>query len=163
MSTYLKAKKGGLDRLRALRNALVMLRMWYLRKLWGMDIHPSCQISLSAKLDFTYPAGVHVGENTYLAFESRILCHDRTRGLYLHTRIGKNCFIGGRSMILPGVEIGDGCVVGAGAIVTKSVPAACVVAGNPAQILRENIEVGPYGRFANADANEHELVLRGEV
>lgn len=163
MNTYLKAKKGKLDRLRPLRHVLVSLQMWYLRRVWGMDIHPSCQISLSAKLDFTYPAGVHVGEDTYLAFESRILCHDRTRGLYLHTRIGKYCFIGGRSLILPGVEIGDGCVVGAGSVVTKSVPAGCVVAGNPAQILRQNIDVGPFGRFADADAREHDLVVRGDV
>jgi acetyltransferase-like isoleucine patch superfamily enzyme len=163
MNTYLKAKKGKLDRLRPLRHVLVSLQMWYLRRVWGMDIHPSCQISLSAKLDFTYPAGVHVGEDTYLAFESRILCHDRTRGLYLHTRIGKNCFIGGRSLILPGVEIGDGCVVGAGSVVTKSVPAGSIVAGNPAQIIRRNIDVGPFGRFADADAREHDLVARGDV
>lgn len=163
MKTHLKAKKRGLNRLGALRYVLVSLRLWYLRRIFGMDIHPSCQISLSAKLDLTYPAGVHVGEDSYLAFESRILCHDRTRGLYLHTRIGKNCFIGGRSLILPGVEIGDGCVIGAGAVVTKSVPAGCVVAGNPAQILRQNIEVGPFGRFADADAREHDLVARGDV
>jgi acetyltransferase-like isoleucine patch superfamily enzyme len=162
MEKYLKAKKRGLDRLGGLRYALVSLRVWLFRKLFGMDIHPSCQISLSAKLDLTYPAGVHVGENTYLAFESRILCHDRTRGLHLHTRIGKNCFIGGRSLILPGVEIGDGCVVGAGAVVTKSMPEACVIAGNPARILRRNVVVGPYGRFSDADAREHELVARGE-
>ena len=163
MKTHLKAKKRGLNRLGALRHVLVSLRLWYLRRVFGMDLHPSCQISLSAKLDLTYPAGVHVGEDSYLAFESRILCHDRTRGLYLHTRIGKNCFIGGRSLILPGVEIGDGCVIGAGAVVTKSVPAGCVVAGNPAQILRQNIEVGPFGRFIDADAREHDLVVGGDV
>ena len=128
-----------------------------------MDIDSSCQISLSAKLDFTYPLGVHVGAYSYLAFESRILCHDRTRGLYLHTRIGKNCFIGGRSLIMPGVEIGDGCVVGAGSVVTKSIPSGCVVAGNPAKILRQGIDVGAYGRFSDADAMEHELALRGDV
>lgn len=161
--TYRKAKKQGLNRLGAVRNALLSLRLWYLRRLWGMDIHPTCQVSLSAKFDFTYPAGVHVGENSYLAFESRILCHDRTRGLYLHTRVGKNCFIGGRSLILPGVTIGDSCVVGAGSVVTKSVPDSCVVAGNPAQILRRDIDVGSYGRFSDADAKEHELVERGEI
>ena len=116
MKTNLKAKKRGLNRLGALRHVLVSLRLWYFRRVLGMDIHPSCQISLSAKLDLTYPIGVHVGAESYLAFESRILCHDRTRGLYAHTRIGKNCFIGGRSLILPGVEIGDGCVIGAGAV-----------------------------------------------
>lgn len=163
MTTHLKTRKRGLNRLAALRNILVSTRLWFYRRMLGMDIHPSCQVSLSAKLDLTFPVGVHVGENSYLAFESRILCHDRTRGLYLHTRIGRNCFIGGRSLILPGVEIGDGSVIGAGSVVTKSVPAGCVAAGNPAQILRHNIVVGPFGRFVDADATEHELVTKGDA
>jgi len=104
---------------------------------------------------------VHVGAQSYVAFEARILTHDMTRGLYLHTRIGQNCFIGGRSLILPGIEIGDNCVVGAGSVVTKSVPPRSLVAGNPARILRENIEVGPYGRFATADATESALAEAG--
>ena len=128
-----------------------------------MDIHPTCEMSLSAKLDKTFPIGVHIGAHSYLAFESRILCHDRTRGLYLHTRIGKNCFVGGRSLILPGVEIGDNCVIGAGSVVTKSVPAHSIVAGNPARVIKEEIEVGHYGRFLNADAVENELVLRDQT
>lgn len=156
-----KARRRGLNRLSGLRNILVTLRRSALRRLWGMDIDPTAQFSLSAKFDRTFPIGVHVGPHSYIAFEARILTHDRTRGLYLHTRIGANCFIGGRSMILPGVEIGDNCVVGAGAVVTKSVPPGCVVAGNPARILRRGIEVGPYGRFLDADATESDLASRG--
>lgn len=156
-----KARRRGLNRLGRLRNALVGLRRGFLVRIWGMDIHPTAQLSLSAKLDRTFPIGVHVGAQSYIAFEARILCHDRTRGLYLHTRIGENCFIGGRSLILPGVEIGDGCVVGAGSVVTKSVPARSVVAGNPAKVLREGIEVGPYGRFLDADETEARLAEQG--
>jgi acetyltransferase-like isoleucine patch superfamily enzyme len=141
----------------------VVTRLWYYRTFWQMDIDPSCQISLSAKLDLTFPAGVHIGAYTYLAFESRILCHDRTRGLYLDTRIGRNCFIGGRSLIMPGVVIGDGCIVGAGSIVTKSLPAGSIAAGNPARILRAEVLVGPYGRLPGADETEHNLVLKGET
>lgn len=155
--TYKKMRRTGLNRLSWLRNLLVTARRLYYTRLWGMDLHPTAQFSLSAKLDRTYPRGVHVGANSYIAFDTRILCHDRTRGLYLHTRIGENCFIGGCSLILPGVEIGDNCVVGAGSVVTKSVPPRCVVAGNPARVLRENIEVGPYGRFTDADATESRL------
>ena len=158
---YKKAKKRGLNRLSSLRNALVTLkRVWYC-KVWGMDIHETAQFSLSAKFDRTFPIGVHVGPHSYIAFDTRILTHDRTRGLYLHTRIGANCFIGGCSLILPGVEIGDNCVVGAGSVVTKSVPPRSIVAGNPAKIIRSDIEVGEYGRFLDADATESALAEQG--
>lgn len=156
-----KARKRGLNRIARFRNMLVGLRRQILVKLWGMDLHPTMQMSLSAKLDRTFPIGVHVGENSYVAFEARILTHDRTRGLYLHTRIGKNCFIGGRSMILPGVAVGDNSIVAAGAIVTKSVPPKSIVAGNPARIVRSDIEVGPYGRYLFADETESRLAEAG--
>ncbi len=162
-TSYKKVKRQGLNKLSILRNFLVGSRRFYYRKIWKMDIHPTAQLSLSAKLDQTFPKGVHIGAHSYLAFNSRILCHDRTRGLYLHTKIGQNCFIGGNSLILPGVEIGDNCVVGAGSVVTKSVPPKSVVAGNPAKILRSNINVGEYGRFSDADATESKLVDEGRT
>jgi putative colanic acid biosynthesis acetyltransferase WcaF len=52
-------------------------------------------------------------------------------------QIGSNVFIGLRAIVLPGITIGDGTVIGAGAVVTKNVPPACVAAGNPARPLRE--------------------------
>jgi acetyltransferase-like isoleucine patch superfamily enzyme len=156
-----KAKRRGLNKLRGLRNFLVWAKRAYLCKVWGMDIHPTAQLSLSAKFDRTFPIGVHVGPYSYVAFDARVLTHDRTRGLYLHTRIGANCFIGGCSLILPGVEIGDNCVVGAGSVVTRSVPARSIVAGNPARVIRSDIEVGAYGRFLTADAAESALAEQG--
>lgn len=51
--------------------------------------------------------------------------------------IGDNVWIGANVTILPGVEIGDCAVVGAGSVVTKNVPANTVVAGNPAVVIRE--------------------------
>ncbi|MCB2114962.1 MAG: acyltransferase [Rhodobacteraceae bacterium] len=156
-----KARRRGLNRLSGLRNLLVdTKRLWY-RKVWGMDIHPTAQFSLSAKFDRTFPLGIHIGPYSYVAFDVRILTHDRTRGLYSHTRIGANCFIGGCSLILPGVEIGDNCVVGAGSVVTKSVPPRSIVAGNPAKVIRSNIEVIEYGRFTDADLIESQLAEQG--
>lgn len=156
-----KAKRRGLNKLSGLRNLLVNAKRLYFRKVWGMDIHPTVQFSLSAKFDRTFPVGVHIGPYSYVAFDARILSHDVTRGLYLHTRIGANCFIGGCSLILPGIEIGDNCVVGAGSVVTKSVPPRSIVAGNPARIIRSDIDVGRYGRFLTADATESALARGG--
>src|SRR3546814_7623079 len=51
--------------------------------------------------------------------------------------LGRNVWIGGAAVILPGVSIGDNAVIGAGSVVTKDVPAGCVVAGNPAKMIRE--------------------------
>lgn len=48
-------------------------------------------------------------------------------------RIGNHCWIGAKVVILKDVELGDGCVVGAGAVVTHSVPPGVVVAGIPAR------------------------------
>ena len=50
--------------------------------------------------------------------------------------LGRNVWIGGAAVILPGVTIGDDAVVGAGSVVTKDVPPGCVVAGNPAKVIR---------------------------
>lgn len=50
--------------------------------------------------------------------------------------IGPRCFIGFRACVLPGVTLGEGCVVGAQAVVTRSFPAGSVLAGSPARLLR---------------------------
>ncbi|QKD13837.1 acyltransferase [Mesorhizobium sp. NZP2077] len=60
--------------------------------------------------------------------------------------IGDNVWIGRNSIILPGVELGDHSVIGAGSVVTKSVPARSLVAGNPARILREVVASPDYIR-----------------
>lgn len=51
--------------------------------------------------------------------------------------IGKNCWIGAGSMILPDIEIGDNVVVGAGSVVTKDLPSDVVAVGNPCRVLRK--------------------------
>ena len=50
--------------------------------------------------------------------------------------IGDDVWIGAGAIILPGVTIGNKAVIGAGSVVTKDVPESCVVAGNPAMIIR---------------------------
>lgn len=51
--------------------------------------------------------------------------------------IGKNCWIGDHCVILPGVAIGDYSIIGAGSIVTKSVPPYTIAVGNPARIIKQ--------------------------
>src|SRR4051794_4058891 len=146
-----------------LREALVATKRAYLTRVFGMDIHPTAQFSLSAYFDRTYPKGVHVGRNSWVALEAVILTHDRTRGLYLQTRIGENCFVGARSLVLPRVTVGDNSIVAAGAVVTRDVPPQSIVAGNPARVVRSDIDVIEYGRYRNADETTHALKAQGLI
>ena len=75
--------------------------------------------------------------------DAKILSHDATasrlrpgeKGEYI-TTLKKNCFIGMGAIILPGITVGEDSIVGAGSIVTKDVPDGCLVAGNPALIIK---------------------------
>jgi len=60
------------------------------------------------------------------------------------TYVRKGASIGSSATILAGVNVGENAIVGAGAVVTKDVPANTIVAGNPARILREIKEVIPF-------------------
>lgn len=150
-----------LNRLRWLRREIVRARRFYYTRVWGMDIDPTATFSLSVKFDKTNPAGVHIGARSYIAFDVAILTHDMTRGLRRDTRIGKHCFIGARSIILPGLTIGDESIVAAGSVVTKDVPPRSIVAGNPAQVIRRNVRVGPYGQIVTSEPPKAKLVVAG--
>lgn len=152
-----KARRRGLNRVSWLRAGLVGLRRFWQTTVFGMDIAPSAQISLSARLDRTFPIGVHIGARSYVALGALVLTHDRTRGLYVHTHVGEDCFIGARSILLPGVRVGHGSIVAAGSVVTRDVPPCSIVAGNPARVIESEIRVGPYGRLLDADLTEHRL------
>ena len=52
-------------------------------------------------------------------------------------RIGRNVWIGGGAIILPGVTIGDNALIGAGSVVTKDIPSRVFAAGNPCRVIRE--------------------------
>ncbi|ALB71555.1 maltose O-acetyltransferase [Cronobacter muytjensii] len=112
-----------------------------------------------------YGYNIYLGENFYANFDCVILdvCPVRigdncmlAPGVHIYTAthpldpternsglefakpvtIGNNVWIGGRAIINPGVTLGDNVVVGSGAVVTHSVEDNCVVAGNPARVIR---------------------------
>ncbi|MBC1475212.1 sugar O-acetyltransferase [Listeria grandensis] len=80
-----------------------------------------------------FAPGVHI----YTAYHP-LDATERNSGLELAKPviIGNNVWLGGRSVINPGITIGDNAVIGSGSIVTKDVAANTVVAGNPARVIR---------------------------
>ncbi len=84
---------------------------------------------------------IEIEDDVVIAPRVYILAHDASTWLHLgRTRLApviirSKVFIGAGSIILPGVTIGYSSIVGAGSVVTRSVPAETVVAGNPARVV----------------------------
>lgn len=81
-----------------------------------------------------------IGPNVTIASAGHpILPELREKGYQYNmpVHIGKNCWIGAGSVILPGITIGDNTVIGAGSVVTKDIPENVVAVGNPCRVLRE--------------------------
>lgn len=86
---------------------------WLLRNIYKMNIGKGCRIAHSAHLDKSInPKGIHIGDNTWILREAMILAHDHSRNLRTDVRIGSNCVIGVRSIIMPGIHIGNQVVIG---------------------------------------------------
>ena len=104
-------------------------------------------------LDKLNRKGIHIGSGCLIASGTTILAHEhifvKPDGSYYmkDTYIGDNCFIGVRSLICPGVHIGNQCVVGGGSIVTKDVPDNCMVVGVPAKIIKTGIQMNEHARL----------------
>lgn len=113
----------------------------------GATIGEGCEIYPTMTIDsepYLVTIGNHVRINSFV----HLITHDGACwvaraikeelsdcDLFGPIAIGNNVSIGTNALILPGVTIGDNCIVGAGAVVTKSVPANSVVAGVPAKVI----------------------------
>jgi acetyltransferase-like isoleucine patch superfamily enzyme len=130
-----------------IRLIAIGIRYFILTQLYGMDISRKARISFGAILDKTYPRGIHIKKESYVASGAIVFSHDFTRSYRADTVIGERCFIGVNAIIMPGIVIGDESIVGSGAVVTRDVPPHTIVAGNPAIIIKEGIRTKKYGQL----------------
>lgn len=80
------------------------------------------------------------GPNVTLATAGHPILPELREKLYQYNMpitIGKNCWLGAGTIVLPGITIGDNVVIGAGSVVTKDLPSNTIAVGNPCHILRE--------------------------
>jgi serine O-acetyltransferase len=90
---------------------------------WGLVVNWKAKIGSNVTL-FN---GVVIGQKDTIAADGR-----QTR----YPVVGNDVWIGAHAVVI-GVTVGDGAIIGPGSIVTKDVPPGCIVAGNPARVLRE--------------------------
>ena len=124
---------------------LVELRRISLEKTREFNAEPEDNVYFNANCVVLDCAKVKIGENTFIGpntqFYTPIHPLDyKTRNTFIESAkpitVGKNCWLGGSVVLLPGVTIGDGCVIGAGAVVTKDIPANSLAVGNPAKVIK---------------------------
>ncbi|AMC94268.1 serine acetyltransferase [Erysipelothrix larvae] len=107
-----------------------------------IEIHPGATIGRRFVID--HGAGVVIGE-TAIVGDDVFMYHQVTLGSKSHhdegkrhPTIGNHVVIGAGAIVLGDIVIGDHAVIGANSVVTKSVEPGCVVAGNPAKLLKRN-------------------------
>lgn len=114
-------------------------RRWLVGR--GMQIGRDVWLPASTWIDADHCFLISIGDHCGFGEQCVLLAHDAQMDEFLdaarigRVRIRQSCHIGARSIILPGVEIGPRTIVGAGSIVTRSLPPDTVCAGNPAQVI----------------------------
>lgn len=112
---------------------------------YGYNIHSGEQVYFNVNcvvldtMKVTIGSNVFFGPNVhiYTATHPINAIERRTVEFSKPVFIGDDCWIGGNSVILPGVTIGNGCTIGAGTVVTKNIPDDSLAVGNPAKVIRK--------------------------
>ena len=111
---------------------------------YGSNIHLGAGVFLNFNCVILDVVAVRIGDGTQIGPGVQILTADHPRdpaerasGIEwgVPITIGRNVWIGGGAILLPGVTVGDDAVIGAGSVVTRDVPAGATVASNPARVL----------------------------
>jgi len=116
-------------------------RRWRRLKRAGLRVGAGTFLPPSLWIDTSCPYAIEIGCNVGFGPDVLILAHDaQMRAIIGVTRvapvrIGNDCRIGARTLILPGVEIGEGTIVFAGSVVSRSLPGGSVCGGSPARAL----------------------------
>jgi acetyltransferase-like isoleucine patch superfamily enzyme len=105
-------------------------------KLRDADIGKFCSISWDVTIGATTHPFEHLSSHSFSYMKKFGLVSEDKKFPQLKTYIGNDVWIGCHSVIRSGVTIGDGAIIGAGAVVTKDVPPYSIVVGVPAKILR---------------------------
>lgn len=116
---------------------------------YGEQVHISNDVFINYNCVFLDSNMITIGANTligpavhiYTATHPLLASERITDSGYLTSskpvRIEEKCWIGGGSLIMPGITIGKNSTIGAGSVVTKSVPANCFAAGNPCRLIKK--------------------------
>ncbi len=134
----------------------------YKLKVKGYDIGEGSIIEGGILWDKVNPQGTHIGKECLIAHGVTILTHDHCKRVgpsivdcfRTDTFIGNRCFVAVNATIMPGVHIGDECVIGAGSVVTKDIPSNCIAAGNPAKVIRKGIKMTKRAEIINWNPQE---------
>jgi maltose O-acetyltransferase len=86
-------------------------------------------------IDEVFPELVTIEPGVVIGLRALIICHDDANRRVAPVRIGRGAYIGAAAILLPGVTIGPLARIGAGAVVTRDVPAGETWAGVPARAL----------------------------
>lgn len=111
------------------KNAVLELGSGFINR--GCNIHVYQNIKIGNNVIIAEDVMIRDSDSHSLCYEG----YKKTSPI----KIEDNVWIGARATILKGVTIGSGSVVAAGSIVNKDVPSNCIVAGNPAKVIKQNI------------------------